>query len=69
MAYLKAVERREGGHFRISFFSASARGFTMAKNGELVYDEREIVKVRPRLKACVDCYEVWGNEDNLGEPW
>jgi len=34
----------------------------MAKNGELVYDEREIVEVRTRIQNFVDSYEVWNDK-------
>ena len=52
MTYIRIRWAKLGGHYRCRVFTSQMQDGTYAKNGELVFDEREWVEVRDKLSRC-----------------
>jgi hypothetical protein len=46
MSVMKVRYEKLGGHYHCAFFTARAPNMTYAKNGDLVFDEREFADVQ-----------------------
>lgn len=52
MTYIRIYWTQLGGHYHCRMFTSQNKDGTFAKNGELVFDEREWVEVRDKLSRC-----------------
>lgn len=52
MTYIRIRWKRFGGHYHCRMFTSPIANGTFAKNGEIVFDEREWIDVRDKLSRC-----------------
>ena len=55
--HLRLYWIQEGGHIHCRLFSAERKELTHAKNGDLVFDEREWPQVRNAFSSIADLIE------------
>lgn len=51
MTLIRVRVEKLGGHYHCAFFTAPGPDLTFAKNGDLVFDEREWPEVRFKLRT------------------
>ena len=52
MTYIRIRWTKLGGHYHCRVFTSQNQNGTFAKNGEVVFDEREWPEVRDKLSRC-----------------
>ena len=57
MTFVRVRWVKEGGHIHCRVFSSQTAGGTFAKNGDLVFDEREWPEVRAMLSSQFELIE------------
>lgn len=62
MAHVKIIEEKLGGgsHHLVRVFTSIEKGLTMAKCGDMIFDEKEMPEIREKLKVFANVYEKTG---------
>ena len=54
MTYIRIRWQKLGGHIHCRMFTTQTKDGTFAKNGEVVFDEREWPEVKAKLSGAVE---------------